>query len=260
VAAGDIACASATVGADTCHQAATANLVSAIDPVAVLVLGDNQYESGALEDYRSFFAPTWGRFFDRTWPTPGNHEYMTPDAEGYFAYVWSRVPGPYYSFELGGWHLISLNSEVDTVEGGQQDLWLERDLAGTDAPCTLAFWHRPRFSSGRKHGGYRSVQPLWADLAEGGADVVLSGHEHQYERFAPLDTDGHVDRGAGVQEFVVGTGGASLYEFGEPIEGSEAREDRQFGVLVLALRSDAYDWSFVAEDETVLDSGSNHCR
>lgn len=258
VAAGDIACDTAAIEPEACHQAATADRVAAIDPDAVLVLGDAQYEHGKTEDFERYYAPTWGRFREITFPSPGNHEYEASGAQGYFDYFGPRAPGPFYSFDLGSWHLISLNSEIGLEEGSDQERWLREDLARSGAACTLAFWHRPRFSSGTRHGDYPPVHPLWRALVDDGADLVLTGHEHLYERLAPLGADGTPDE-SGVRQFTAGTGGKDLYEFGSPIDGSEARDNHHFGVLRLTLDDHGYDWSFVAEDGAVIDQGSDDC-
>jgi hypothetical protein len=258
VAAGDIACDTAESEPGACHQAATADRVVAIDPDAVLVLGDAQYEHGDLEDFERYYGPTWGRFRDITFPAPGNHEYETPGAQGYFDYFGPRAPGPFYSFDLGPWHAISLNTEIGMDEGSEQVRWLLEDLTSSQASCTLAFWHRPRFSSGTRHGDFSPAQPLWQALAEAGADLVLTGHEHLYERFAQLNSGGTPGE-SGLRQFTAGTGGKDLYELGAPIKGSEARDNAHFGVLQLTLDDDGYDWAFVAEDGTVVDSGADAC-
>jgi hypothetical protein len=180
VAAGDIAKAGG-------HQRSTSDRVRELDPDRVLLLGDNQYWSGTLAQYRTFFGPTWGRFKARTRPVPGNHEYQTPRAAGYFAYFGkaARPKGrSYYSFDLGGWHLIALNSSIDHGPGSAQERWLRADLVNTGKRCILAYWHFPRFSSGAHQGSWGSLGTFWNDLYAARADVVLSGHEHSYERFA----------------------------------------------------------------------------
>ncbi len=210
----------------------------------VLVLGDNQYDSGALEDYRSGYDRlSWGRLKAITRPVPGNHEYRTPGAEGYFAYF--GRPPPYYAYDAGcGWRGYALNSEIGMDE---QTAWLRRDLAAHPDAAVLAFWHKPRWSSGTRHGNDASVQPLW-DALTGRAGVVLNGHEHNYERFAPVGR---------VREFVAGTGGSSTYPFGTAQPGSQARIAQTEGVLRLELRpGSSYAWSFLAVDGRTLDTGS----
>ena len=228
----------------------------------VLALGDLAYMHGSADEFRDCFGPAWGRFLGRIHPAPGNHEYETPDAAGYFGYFGARA-GPagqgWYSFTLGAWHVVSLNSNVDMSPGSPQEQWLRADLAANPPVCTLAFWHHPRFSSGR-HGPTREVEPLWRALAEAGVELVLQGHDHDYERFAPMDADGNVDQAWGVRSFVVGTGGAPLRDSSRPARGSEVRS-LGWGLLRLTLRPDSYGWQMLADghDEPV-DEGEGLCH
>jgi hypothetical protein len=263
VAAGDIATCSGT------GDEATAKLVGSIDGT-VLTLGDEAYPDGSVEDFRECYDPTWGRFKERTKPTPGNHEYYTQGAEGYFDYFGKAAGDPdegYYSYDLGSWHLIALNSncgegEVRCGPGSLQVQWLEEDLAANDEKaCTLAYFHHPRFSSGVEHGSTAAVEPLWEVLYEAGADVVLSGHEHNYERFAPQDPDGEADPERGIREFVVGTGGRSHYPILDPLPNSEVHNDETYGVLKLTLHPKSYEWRFLpAAGGEFTDSGSARCH
>ncbi len=237
-------------------------------PGTVLVLGDTVYDEATARQFDRCYRPSWGRHLDRTRPAPGNHDYEVKGASGYFDYFGSRAGERgkgWYSFDVGEWHLIALNSNCSAVggcgPGSEQEHWLRADLAANPARCTLAFWHHPRFSSGREHGSSRAVDGLWRALVDAGADVVLSGHEHSYERFAPLDEEGRVDQARGIRQFVVGTGGRSHYRFGSPISGSEVRQSGTFGVLHLTLGSDGYDWRF--EPVSVgpaTDAGSASCH
>jgi hypothetical protein len=237
-------------------------------PGTVLALGDMAYPDGSAAEFARCYAASWGRFRDRTHPVPGNHDYHTPDASGYYDFFGSRAGQRgkgWYSFSLGGWRLIALNSNCDDVggcsAGSEQERWLRADLAAHPARCTLAFWHHPRFSSGTTHGSDAAVGPLWTALHDAGADLVLSGHEHNYERFAPLDPQGRVDPARGIREFVVGTGGRSHYRFGPPLPGSEVRSDDTFGVLQLQLRPNGYNWRFVpTKDGSFEDAGSGTCH
>ena len=245
LAAGDIA----SCGGDGDEQ--TAALVARL-PGIVLTLGDEAYDRGSAGDFARCYAPSWGRFRDRTYPAPGNHEYGTAGAGGYYSYFAGRAGRAgegWYSFDLGGWHLVALNSNCAAVGGCQpgspQERWLRADLAAHRGRCTLAFWHHPRFSSGTTHGSDAAVAGLWLALYQAGADVVLVGHEHNYERFAPLDPFGRVDPARGIREFVVGTGGRSHYPLGPPLPGSEARDGDTFGVLQLGLRPTGYAWQFL---------------
>jgi Calcineurin-like phosphoesterase len=250
VAAGDIA----KVGG---HQRSTSDRVRALDPDRVLLLGDNQYWSGTLAQYRSLYGPTWGRFKASTRPVPGNHEYQTPRAAGYFAYF-GRQARPkghsYYSFDLGGWHLIALNSSIDHGPGSAQERWLRADLVATAKRCILAYWHFPRFSSGAHQGSWGSVGTFWNDLYAARADVVLSAHEHSYERFARQTPWAKASR-QGIRQFVVGTGGADLLGFAARKANSQRRLAGVHGVLELVLHPASYQWRFVSEDGAVLDKG-----
>jgi len=276
VAAGDIACDPTDdhfrdgVGATTdCHQGATGALAAAQNPNAVLLLGDIQYESATIDAFRASFDRTWGRLKHISYPAPGNHEYVDPDAPGYFSYfgpVAGRTDQGYYSFDVGSWHLIALNSNCTKVPGGcsrnsPQTTWLRADLAAHPNACTLAYWHHPRFSAGT-HGNDTRTDRIWRALYEGGADVVLVAHNHDYERFTPQDPDGRADRARGIRQFVVGTGGRNLARFRSIAPNSEARNADTFGVLRLNLRSSGYDWQFVGEPKegSFTDSGSDVCH
>lgn len=273
-AAGDISCASSTVGSSTCHQQATSDLLRSLKPDAVLTLGDNQYEDGALTDFRTYYQPSWGRLEGITRPSAGNHDYHTRGAAGYFDYFGSaagdRSKG-YYSFDLGAWHLVALNSNCNDISGGcgagsPQETWLKADLAASAATCTLAYWHHPFYTSGSTHQGDRSrMASIWQDLFDAGAEIVLSGHEHNYERFAPQDANGNVDSARGVVQFVVGTGGKGHYDdLGSPIPNSIVRDGTTFGVLALTLKPEGYDWQFVPDTTggsgSFTDSGSADCH
>ncbi len=253
LAAGDVACATGPQGG-ICRQADTARLLAAQGVSAILALGDLQYESGSPGDFRRFYGPTWGRFKRLTRPVPGNHEYGTPGAAGYKAYF--GVPRTWTSFDLGAWHLIALDSECERVggctTGSPQERWLRADLARSTKRCTLAYWHRPRFSNGL-HGSDDRTEALWQDLAAAGAELVLSGHDHDYERLAP--------RG-GIRSFVVGTGGRSLYPLRPLRFGSEKAWNRGYGVLRLELHDGWYAWRFVpAPGSRVFeDTGRADCR
>jgi hypothetical protein len=242
VAAGDISCPSVT-----CHDDETSNLVVANTPDKVLTLGDNQYDGGALADYQAYYEPDWGRLKSITMPTPGNHD---PPSSGYSTYF--GVPAN-YSYDLGQWHLISLNSTSIAAATA----FLDSDLAQHTNRCILAYWHHPRFSSGSVHGDNTALAPLWDRLYAAGADVVLNGHDHEYERFAPQDPAAVADP-AGIREFVVGTGGRTLYGFGTLRANSEIRFSR-YGVLRMTLHPGSYDWRFQGEDGVTYDLGSGTC-
>jgi acid phosphatase type 7 len=263
VAAGDIA---------NCHaegDEATAELVEGIDGT-VLALGDEAYPRGSEANFEECYEPSWGRFKGRTKPVPGNHEYYTEGARGYFEYFGEAAGEPeegYYSYDVGSWHVVALNSNCEEVRcgpGSSQTRWLEEDLAANDeARCTLAYMHHPRFSSGERHGSTGGgVKELWEVLYEADTDVILSAHEHNYERFAPQDPQGRADPERGIREFVVGTGGAAEnYPIGNPMENTEVYNDETDGVLKLKLQENAYEWRFVpVEGESFTDSGSTGCH
>jgi acid phosphatase type 7 len=263
-AAGDIACASTTPTATQCRQQATADLLS--DATAVLPLGDNQYDNGTLAEYQGSYALSWGRYFGKTFPVIGNHEYaVSADATGYFDYFGSLAgprPQGWYSYNLGAWHLIALNANCSKIGGcdsaSPQYKWLQADLAANPTKCTLAYWHQPLFGTG---GGTSSVKPFWSLLYPAHADIVLNGHQHHYERFAPQTPSGTANAG-GIREFVVGTGGKSHSGFGTttPSATSQVRDSTTFGVLKLTLHATSYDWRFVPEvGKTFTDSGSGSC-
>jgi hypothetical protein len=266
VAAGDVACApSVEVTAEQCQQEATADLVEGLKPDAVLVLGDTAYETVDAETLKGYDA-SWGRFLDRTHAVVGNHEYFGTGPDAYWSYFGDRA-GPrdegWYSFDVGAWHVVVLNSECDDVDcspDGEQGRWLADDLGGNSARCTVAAFHRPRFSSGDEYGDDESVSGFWQILQDAGVDVVLNGHEHSYERFAPQRDSGRATAEEGMAEFVVGTGGRDLRGFGETKPNSEVRWNDSFGVLALTLRPDGYDWRFHATNGADVDSGSAACR
>ena len=264
-AAGDISCASdMETDEDSCWQEATSDLLVRGNAWAVLTLGDNQYLDGELAEFQRSYASSWGRVKAITRPSPGNHDYHVPDAKGYFAYfgplAGQRGQG-YYSFDVGRWHIIALNSNCDHVggcdEGDPQEVWLRADLEANPSECTLAYWHHARFSSG-DHGNDDNTDAFWRALYEAGADVVLSGHDHDYERFAPQDPDQHADPG-GIRQFVVGTGGRSMDEFMAIPETNSQVRASTFGVLELTLRNGGYDWRFVDARGSFEDSGTGTC-
>lgn len=252
---------------------ATAALLDT-NPGTVLMLGDGAYPSGTEAEYRECYGPSWGRHRDRTRPVPGNHDYVQAGGAGYYGFFGAaagdRTRG-YYSFDRGGWHLVALNSNCHDSggcgAGSPQEQWLKADLASTSAGCILAYWHHPRFFSPAPEPGLKRVDPtdvkmtaMWRDLQAAGADVVLSGHVHVYERFARQDSAGNADPG-GIRQFVVGTGGGDRGVFaGGPAANSEVRNDQTWGVLRLDLRPDGYDWRFLpAGGGTFTDSGTEAC-
>ena len=234
-------------------------------PGTVLVMGDLAYWEGTAEEFRDCYDASWGRHRERTRPVPGNHEYRSAEAAPYYAYWGGRAGAPgkgYYSFELGAWHVVALNSAIDAAARAEQERWLARDLAATEAHCILAYWHHPLFSSGKSRG-QPQMHEAYRLLHEAGASVVLAGHDHNYERFAPMDADGNSDPARGIRSFVVGTGGGQLKAYAisdPPRENSEVVDGSTWGVLQLALHADRYDWAFVpVAQEGFSDNGSAIC-
>jgi hypothetical protein len=261
LAAGDIA------SCDSLGDEATARLLAERPGTFVAALGDTVYETGTDAEYAQCYEPTWGPFKRSTRPTPGNHEYGDSRARGYFGYFGESAGPPgkgYYSYDIGSWHVVVLNSNCTRIRcdlGSEQVAWLRADLAANPTLCTLAYWHHPRFSSGREHGSDPSVGDLYATLYQHGADVVLAAHEHHYERFAPLDPQGRPDPASGIRSFVVGTGGKSHYPFGDIVPGSEVRNAEVYGVLELTLRTSSYEWRFLAaEGGSFEDAGTERCH
>src|SRR5262245_24077508 len=262
LAAGDIA----SCGGGGDEQ--TAALLAAEPDASIVTLGDNVYDDGTPDEFAECYDPSDRQHVGRAFPAPGNHDYNTSDAEGYFDYfqangrpTGNRSEG-WYSFDLGDWHLVSLNSNCGQIggceRGSPQGLWLAADLEANPAVCTLAYWHHPRFSSGENHGSDEEYADLWAILDEHDADVVLVGHDHLYERFAPQDAAGTADP-RGIREFVVGTGGRSHYGFAAFEPNHEAGNGDTFGVLKLTLRPTSYTWEFVPVAGESLDAGSADC-
>ncbi len=295
-AAGDISCQGPPNGRrepGVCQYDDTADLIAGGDLDRVLTLGDNQYETGAFDDFAAYFDSTWGRAFANLSPVPGNHEYgQDPSSRpgGYFRYFGRAVKGPkrlgFYSFDLGTcpgspcWHLVALNSELcfapggcgpargpaDPGPGNVMYAWLRRDLAhhaDADYPCTIAYWHHPLFSFSTGSGASGAVRPLWQLLHAASADLVLNGHSHNYQRWSPQDPDGASDPDRGIREFVVGTGGRSHYAIPpgpQPVDLQVAQAD-SFGVLRLVLRADGYRWAWVtaAGQPAFADHGTASC-
>lgn len=268
VGAGDIASCSDLSGAE-----ATAKLIEKI-PGEVFAAGDLAYEKGTAEEFANCYGKTWGRFRSRTHPAPGNHEfYGAKDGSPYFNY-WGAQAGPpekgYYSFDLGVWHVIALNTNCTAPglggcgAGSPQDLWLQKDLAAHPKSCVVAFGHHALFSSGilKKHAIHPELRQLWQDLYKEHADLMLNGHEHSYERFAPQDPNGNADSKNGIREFVVGTGGRSNDPLGFATPNSEIRNASSFGVLKLTLWTGKYSWEFIPADSEAgfRDSGSGTCH
>jgi hypothetical protein len=263
LAAGDVAACKDLTGAK-----ATSAILGAYPSATIAVLGDLAYGDGTAQEFNECYGPTWGRFKDRTRPAPGNHDYHTPHAEAYYAYFGDSVaPGKgYYSYDLGSWHVLSLNSNC-TEPGGcdtgsAQETWLKQDLAAHPGVCLLAYWHHPMFSSGVKpaHALHPEMRAIWKDLYDAKAALVVNGHEHNYERFAPQDPSGAADPSRGIRQFVVGTGGKDFDPLGEPRPNSEVGRADTFGVLKLTLHPRGYDWEFLpASGGSFHDAGTGSC-
>jgi 3',5'-cyclic AMP phosphodiesterase CpdA len=271
-AAGDIVCAPGS--RDPCRDLQTLAVVEGLAPDLVLPLGDNQYDSGTATEYSQRYNLSWGRLRALSRPVPGNHEYQDEEARGYFDYfngfrTYTGVAGDrdkgYYSFDFADWHFVALNSNCIHIrggcgEGGFQERWLRQDLEKNQRHCTLAYMHHPRFSSGM-NGDTRELAALWNVLYQGGVDVVLAGHDHHYERFAPMGPDGSPEPDRGIRQFVVGTGGRSITPFRTILPASEVQDTTSFGVLVLRLGQDRYEWEFRATPGLPLaDRGAGTCH
>jgi hypothetical protein len=277
MAAGDNVCGAESSGA-SCKQMATSDLVVAAAPQAVLVLGDVQYECGEASDFTSFYSPSWGRIKARTHPSVGNHEYRTSTdpahdcygnparAQAYFNYFGAaagQVGQGYYSFDVGAWHLIALNSNCSQAGGcgvgSPQWTWLTKDLAAHPTACTLAYWHAPLYSSGGR--ATTATRGLYQALFDANADLVLTGHDHTYERFAPQNANGVRDDARGIRQFVVGTGGRNLTSWATIAANSQVRNNTTFGVLKLTLHPTSYDWVFVPiAGQSFTDTGTTACH
>ena len=259
VGAGDIATCAGT------DDSATAALIAGIDGT-VFTAGDNVYEEGTAAQFRDCYGPTWGRFLDRTLPAIGNHEYLTTAAAGYFGYFGNAAGDPsegWYARQVGTWRVYVLNSNCNTVggcrAGSPQEQWLRADLAANRTACALAIWHHPRFSSG-EHGNFSSMTPIWQALYDAGAELVINGHDHDYERFDAQTPAGKADPN-GIVEIIVGTGGRGLRAVGKPIANSVVHNDNTFGVLKLTLSDGSWESRFVpVPGRTFSDTATGTCH
>jgi acid phosphatase type 7 len=239
----------------------TAALLGKIDG-DVITFGDNTQVNGTAEEFTDCYDPTWGLYKYKTHPSPGNHDYRTLGALPYYNYFGSAagdVGKGYYSYDIGYWHLIALNSEVDISSVSAQVQWLQADLDSHHNKCTLAYWHRPRFTSGLSHPSDPAIGAIWEILYKYGVDIVLNGHVHLYERFAPQNPLGVADS-KGIREFVVGTGGGGSLVGYSPVANSEVINNKTYGVIKLTLHKNGYDWEFIPiEGQTFTDYGSSDC-
>lgn len=236
-------------------------------PGTIVTLGDTVYPRATERTLRECFAPSWGRHLERIRPVPGNHDWETGDLDAYLGYFGGAAVNengdPWYTFELGSWQVIALVSDCGRVDGcgpdSPQGRWLAETLDASDARCSVAAFHHPRFSSG-KHGASEAVAPFWDQLHAAGVDIVLNGHDHDYERFGPQDPSGAEDRARGIRQFIVGTGGIGLRDFERVAANSELRASIAHGVLELTLKDGAYDWVFHAVDDAFEDRGTAFCH
>jgi hypothetical protein len=283
VATGDVACSPSDPGynggAGTpghCHEMTTASLIGAINPTALFMLGDGQYNAGSLTDYDTSYDPSWGRFKAITSPVVGNHDYGTTGAGGYFSYFGSAATplqpsctsgcNGYYSFNVGAWHIVVLNTECAQLNGGAgcavgspEELWLKSDLAAHPNLCTMVIGHRPRWSSNSFASA--DIAPLIDDMYAAGVDLYVTGHAHSYERFSPQNPSGGLDTAKGIRQFVIGTGGAFYTGFGTIVPNSQVHKASIFGVMRFTLHSGSYSWSYAADPSTPFsDSGSGSCH
>jgi len=261
VGAGDVA------GCSSPGDEATANLLDGI-PGTVFTAGDNVYPNGTVSEFDRCYAPSWGRHRARTKPAPGNHDYNTAGAAGYYGFFGAAAGDPargWYSYDLGDWHVVVINSNCAAMggcgAGSPQEQWLRDDLTAGAKACTLAYWHHPLFTSGATHSNTTEMRPIFQALYDHNAEVVISGHNHNYERFAPQSPGGDLDRSRGIRQFVAGMGGISHYSFGAIEPNSEVRNADTYGVLKLTLHTDRYDWQFIPEaGKTFTDSGTTACH
>jgi hypothetical protein len=256
VGAGDIA------ACDSKGDEATAALIDNI-PSTVFTAGDNAYPSGTLDEYKRCYEPSWGRFKARTKPAIGNHDFLSGQGRDYLTYFGEGFGKPgasYYSYTLGNWHIVMIDSNISMTMDSIEVRWLKADLAANSTPCTLAIWHHPLFSSGI-HGNDARAWPIWKVLYDQHAEIVINGHDHNYERFAPQTPDGKYDAEHGIREFVVGTGGSVLYRRSAFRRNSEAFNNDSYGVLKLTLRPMGYHWEFIPiAGKTFTDSGEGACN
>ena len=259
IGAGDIADCSQRGGPYT-----TAPWLGSFPDATIFTAGDNVYPHGTDGEWRDCYGPTWGQYKDRTHPVPGNHDYETQRAKPYYDYWGDRAGNRdlgYYTYTVGSWLIFALNSEIDMRPSSQQGVWLRNELnANRERSCTAAIWHRPLFTSSQ-NGPQADTKPLWDVLYEFNTDLIINGHDHVFERFAPQDPEGRPNAARGIRQFTVGTGGAAHYAFGPAKPNSEVRTANTWGVLRLDLRTDGYSFEFIpATDVSLRNTGSGTCH
>lgn len=261
VAAGDISCEPGDDTSSTkCRDAETAKLAKSYEPRHVLGLGDLQYESGELSAFQSEYADTWGALKGITKPVPGNHEYDSDGASGYYDYFDGQQPGApgYYAFDVGSWRVYALNTNCSDIDCDKQAAWLDEAMAGNPRKCTAITMHHPLYSSG-EHGSQTEPEPMWESALTHGTDLALAGHDHHYERFRRMDASGNL-ADDGITSFVAGAGGRSLYDILSVEDGSAVRHNNTFGILALRLGKGRFAWEYKTIEGDVVDSGIRRCR
>ena len=265
VGAGDIA--GCTSGGDEITAKLVVGVLEQYPGASVFTLGDNVYPNGTSGEFTDCYNPSWGSFKARTHPVPGNHDYNTANATGYYGYFDDKAGDPskgYYSYNLGTWHVVVVNSNCAAIGGCEagsvQELWLRSNLKASSNQCQIVMWHHPRFSSGLEHGNADFMQDIWKAVAENHVELVLNGHEHTYERFAPMNAIGEADS-SGTTEILVGSGGISHYHAGIKKPNSQTFDSDTYGVLKLELLASSYNFKFLPQPgKSFTDSGSGVCR
>ncbi len=244
----------------TSGATATANLLSRYPSATLLLFNGDATDTGAYSEFTNCFDTTYGQYKAQLRPVPGNHEYDTSGGSGYYTYYGTQAHSPgYYSFEVGTWHLVALNSEIDLSATSAQIAWLKNDLTAHPSPCTLTYWHEPRWSSGN-HGDNTFVSALWQTLYDNNVDLVFNGHDHDYERFAPQNPSGVADTARGIREFVIGTAGAPPYAFATIRANSQVRMTGSYGVVQFTLHPSSYDWQWIGATGSFADAGTTACH
>jgi hypothetical protein len=241
---------------------ATANLLSRYASSTLLLFNGDATNTGAFSEFSTCFNTTYGKYKAQIRPEPGNHEYGTSGGSGYYSYYGTQAKPQgqsYYSFNIGTWHIVGLNSEIDVSATSAQPAWLKNDLAANRTQCTLAYWHEPRWSSGN-HGNNTFVSALWQTLYDNNVDLVFNGHDHDYERFAPQNPSGVADSARGIREFVIGTAGAPPYAFSTIRANSEAKMTGSYGLVQFTLHPSSYDWKWIGATGSFADSGTTACH
>ncbi len=261
VAVGDVACSPKDRGKLPCRDVETAQLARSLNPEVVISLGDQQYQSGSLAEFEQSYDNSWGKLLELTRPVPGNHEYRTPGAAGYYQYFSGQQPGPpgYYTYQVGKWRIYALNSNCDKIDCSTQTSWLNAQMDKTQVRCSMIVMHHPLITSG-VHGPIEGTKELWQVAFAHSNDLVLAAHDHTYERFAPLRPNTSIDLERGMTQFIVGTGGKNLYPKARELKQSRVFSNSDFGVLELVLRTSSYRWRMLSTSGKTIDRGSADCH